>query len=386
MDYQYLKDNNLIIFEAIVGSTAYGTNLPTSDQDRKYVYMLPLDAVLRDEVVEQVNDDKNDLVGYELSRFMELVATNNPNILELLAMPEDCILHTTDLWKKIEQNREKLLSKLCKNSFAQYATSQIKKARGLNKKINNPMSRERKTPLHFCYVIDHLNGSSYDLIPWLQERDIDQKFVGAVNVPNSDGVFTLFHDPLAQSLFGGLNDAEQQARKLDRKKQNLPMGLGYKGIINGEDLDSNAIRYSSVPKGEKAIATISYNRNGYTQYCRQYREYWEWVDKRNEDRFRINTEHGKDYDSKNMSHCIRLLEMSYEIATEQKIVVRRPNREELLKIRMGEMDYDDILQRAEAMVEKVEAAFEASSLPDKPDQTFIKDLLEEIRIQRYGLY
>jgi uncharacterized protein len=386
MDYQYLKDNDLIIFEAIVGSTAYGTNLPTSDQDRKYVYMLPLDALLRDEVVKQVNDETNDLVGYELGRFMELASTNNPNILDLLAMPEDCILHTTPLWQKIESHSERFLSKVCRNSFAQYATSQIKKARGLNKKINNPMSKERKTPLHFCYVIDFETGSSYELIPWLENRGINQKFLGAVNVPNSNGIFTLFHDPLAQSLFDGLNDTEQQARKKERQDAKLPMGLGYKGMINGEDLDSNAIRYSSIPKGEKAIATVSYNQNGYTQYCRQYREYWEWVDKRNEDRFRINTEHGKDYDSKNMSHCIRLLEMSYEIATEHKIVVRRENREYLLKIRMGEMEYDDILQRAESLVDQVNAAFEASNLPEEPDEKFLKDLLEQVRIERYGLY
>ncbi len=32
-------------------------------------------------------------------------------------------------------------------TFAQYATVQVRKAKGLNKKINNPMDRERKNYL-----------------------------------------------------------------------------------------------------------------------------------------------------------------------------------------------------------------------------------------------
>jgi uncharacterized protein len=385
MDYQYLKENDLIIFEAVVGSTAYGTNLPTSDRDVKYVYMLPLEHFMRDEYVSQVNDATNDLVGYELGRFMELVKTNNPNILELLDIPEDCILYTTPIWEMVQAERSNLLSKLCYNSFARYSESQIKKARGMNKKINNPMSKERKSPLDFCYVIDQTNGSSYELLPWLEKNGYEQKFMGAVNVPNSEGIHVLYHDHVSQWLFGASVSPETQKERMKTIPKDSEIGLGYRGIINGEDLDSNQIRFSPVPKGETPVATISYNKNGYTQYCRQYREYWDWVDKRNEDRFRINTEHGKGYDSKNMAHCIRLLEMAYEIATEHKIIVRRPNRDLLLKIRMGEMDYDDIMSRANELVDRVELAFENSDLPEQPDETYIRDLLQRVRNMRYSL-
>ncbi|UFH53186.1 hypothetical protein [Spirosoma sp. KNUC1025] len=52
------------------------------------------------------------------------------------------------------------LSKLCRDTFAGYAISQIKKARGLNKKILNPLPKERKSLLNFCYVLPGL-GSAF---------------------------------------------------------------------------------------------------------------------------------------------------------------------------------------------------------------------------------
>ena len=36
--YNYIKQNGWLLFEAIVGSHAYGTALPDSDLDKKFVY------------------------------------------------------------------------------------------------------------------------------------------------------------------------------------------------------------------------------------------------------------------------------------------------------------------------------------------------------------
>ena len=44
MDVEYIRKNNLIIFEAISGSQAYGTNTPESDIDIRGVFVLPKEA------------------------------------------------------------------------------------------------------------------------------------------------------------------------------------------------------------------------------------------------------------------------------------------------------------------------------------------------------
>jgi len=75
------------------GSQAYGTAIPTSDIDYAGVYIQHIDNILGYGYKEQINDDKNDTVFYEIKRFLDLVATNNPTILELLNTPEDCILY-----------------------------------------------------------------------------------------------------------------------------------------------------------------------------------------------------------------------------------------------------------------------------------------------------
>ena len=41
--HEFLEKNGLILFECIVGSQAYATNVETSDIDKKFVYILPQD-------------------------------------------------------------------------------------------------------------------------------------------------------------------------------------------------------------------------------------------------------------------------------------------------------------------------------------------------------
>jgi len=140
-----LKASGCVIFECISGSKAYGLDTATSDTDIRGVFILPKELFYSMDYVEQINDATNDVVYYELRKFITLLSKNNPNILELLNVPKDCILIKDSLFDRIKM--EYFVSKLCKNSFANYAYTQIKKARGLNKKIVNPVDKERKTVL-----------------------------------------------------------------------------------------------------------------------------------------------------------------------------------------------------------------------------------------------
>jgi uncharacterized protein len=158
-----IKAKGLLLFECISGSRAYGTTVPESDTDLKGVFALSKEQFLGMERVEQVSSEKNDEVYYELGRFVELLSKNNPGVLEMLGSPADCILYCHSSFEVFLKTN--FLSKLCKDSFAGFAFSQIKKARGLNKKINTPTAPKRKTPIDFCFVA--YGQGSLPLQEWL---------------------------------------------------------------------------------------------------------------------------------------------------------------------------------------------------------------------------
>ena len=77
------------VYLVIRGSHAYGTNIETSDVDYSGVFVQSQDSIYGMSYKEQINDDNNDIVIYEIRRFLELLEKNNPTILELLNTPED---------------------------------------------------------------------------------------------------------------------------------------------------------------------------------------------------------------------------------------------------------------------------------------------------------
>ncbi len=349
MELNSLKDGEHIILDCVSGSRAYGLATPTSDTDIKGVFLLPKVRFYGLEYTRQVSNASNDIVYYELGRFMELLSMNNPNILELLNTPEEHVRFKHDALKKIRP--ETVLSKLCKDTFGKFALSQIKKAKGLKKKIVNPMAKERKSVLEFCYV-NYMNGS-LPLSKFLEQKSWNQANCGLVKISNMHNMYGLYY----------CRDES------------------YKGII--QTTESNDISLSSIPKGEKQQTLLFFNKNGYSSYCKEYREYWEWVEKRNDVRYENTKSHGKNYDAKNMMHTFRLLDMAIEIAKEGQVNVHRPNRAFLLEVKSGKFEYDHLLELANEKQREMDEAFDSSTLPDRPDQEVINRLSFEIRNELY---
>jgi len=351
MIIQSLKSRNLILLESISGSRSFGLAIENSDTDIRGVYYLPKEDFFGLNYIPQISNETNDISYYEIGRFVELLQKNNPNILEILASPEDCIQHKNPLMDLLKP--EDFLSKLCKDTFAGYAISQIKKAKGLNKKILNPIEKERKSILDFCYILE--NNGSIPLKKWLQESGFSQEKCGLVNIDNTKGMFAVFYNESGD--------------------------LGYKGIIQNEE--ANQVSLSSIPKGEKSIAFMFCNFDAYSTYCKDYREYWKWVSERNEDRYNVNQNHGQNYDSKNMMHTIRLLQSCEQIFKTNSLNIRVENRDELLDIKAGNWSYDNVMKKAETLIQSIENYHAKSSLPEYPNVEKTTKILVEIRENLY---
>jgi len=344
-----VKKNGWLILEVISGSRAYGLDTPASDTDIKGVFVLPQELYYSMEYTAQVANETNDIVYYELKRFMELLARNNPNILELLATPEDCILLRHPLMDLL--SAELFLSRLCEQTFANYAYSQIKKARGLEKKIVNPMGDERKTPADFCYV--YTGKNSIPLADYLRQQSFTQESMGLSALLHFKDCYQLYH-------------SSQQE---------------YNGIFRKEI--SNDVCTSSIPREAVPVGLLYFNRDGYSVYCKKYKEYRDWEKERNAARYQSTMDHGKNYDAKNMMHVFRLLRMAEEIVSENRINVRRTDRLLLLQIKNGEREYDELVQEADKRMQGLKGLYLNSTLPNTPDLNAVNQILVRMRTAYY---
>lgn len=346
---EQIKNNGWLIYEVITGSKAYGLDTEKSDTDIRGVFVLPKQMFYSLEYAPQISNETNDIVYYELRRFIELLSKSNPNIIELLNVPENCILYKHELMDKIKS--ELFLSKLCEQTFANYAYTQIKKAYGLEKKILNPVDEERKSVLDFCYV--YVGKDAIGLEKFLAENRFEHERMGLTAIAHLRDCYSLFYSKEHQ----------------------------YSGVIRKDA--ANDVCLSSIPKGETPVGLLYFNKDGYSLYCKKYKQYWEWVEKRNDVRYNTTMSHGKNYDSKNMMHVFRLLLMAKEIATEGKVNVWRKDREFLLDVKQGKYEYDDLLTKAELLKNELPVLFQRSNLPGEPNADSINRLLVDMRENYY---
>ena len=353
MTFEQLTDEpRHLLLKCVSGSRAYNLSLPSSDTDIKGIFVLPQKELYGLSHTDQVSNASHDEVFFEIGRFIDLLCKNNPNILELLSTPEDCVLYRHPLISLIRA--EDFLSKLCLDSFAGYAKTQIKKAIGVNKKINRVFEKDRKSVLDFCYVVE--NKGTVPMSKWLGAHGLLQENCGLVVLSHFRDAYLLYHQ--------------------------LPKGDDRLAGILG-DTSANDVRLSSVPTGLAPMGVMHFNKDAYSVYCREYREYWKWVDGRNDERYHNTLAHGQGYDAKNMMHTFRLLTMAEEIARYRRVIVHRSDREFLLRIRAGEFSIEDLMGMVGEKMSIIEDLYSRADLPDEPDAGMAERLLVQIREEFY---
>jgi predicted nucleotidyltransferase len=385
MNIQELESNKLLAYKYVRGSTLYNTNIETSDVDYGGVFILPNDKLLGLPCFyqEQASDEKHDTTYYEFNRWVELLIKANPNALESLYVPKDKVVgEIHPAIQLIIDNRDLFLTKECFKSLSGYAYAQIQKCRGLNKKCVQPVM-EKKDVLDFCYTFKE--QGSQPIKEFLAERGLDQKYCGLVSIPNMKDVYGVYYDFASFIHFEQPENWEKFFYKFgslgqwDKIQHRITCRtfFGYSGIVH-PDGKSNEVRLSSIPKGEMPICFMTYNQNGYESYCRKYKEYQEWVEKRNPARYESNLK--SNYDVKNVAHCVRLLHMGKELAEGKGFnVVRTWDREMILDIRNHKYEYEEIIEYVEKVFTEMKELAEKCNLPKTVDLNKINDLILQAR-------
>lgn len=394
-EFDVIRNDGRLLYEYIRGSHLYGLNNEDSDVDTSGVFVCT-----RDELFgcfgykPQVTDSRHDNTWFEIGELIRLLLKSNPTVMESLFVPKDKVLgQIHPLMQMVIDNREQFISKQCFNPFFGYAKSQIEKARGLNKKIVNPIT-ERLTPYDFIYTFKGQGSTKFR--DWLVNRGLHQEYCGLVNVPNMHDIYGVYYDFGAHisaypdwkidSLFLAYACEYNKDKDINETKCRLSetSPIGYRGVIN-VDADGNELRLSSIDdKDTRPICFISYNQSGYSSHCRLYAEYQTWVKERNPKRYESNLD--KNYDSKNMMHCFRLMHMAGEIAEGKGMILQRTwDRQFLMDVRNHKFEYQEIIERLEEEKERMNQLMEQSTIREQIDTVFVNQLMIDIRKKQFEM-
>jgi predicted nucleotidyltransferase len=349
-----------ILATYLVGSQAYGTATPESDKDYRGIFILPKAAYLSiSEAVGQVSDERNNTTYYTLKRFLELAASANPNIIEMLFMPQDCRVFESPLMQRLLERRDIFITKQAYTSHISYASAQIKRARGQNKWVNNPQPEKKPSELDFCWFVPRETAEHQ--FPYrpvhLRKSGVDLSFCSCAAMEQTGNTYRLYR-----------YDAPTR-------------GVFRNGMLVCE----------SIPKADensRCIGLLIYNRTERDRASRDHDNYWVWRKHRNDARWQSQERDERDYDAKNMMHTFRLLLSGENILKHGVPLVRFEGEQlqTLLDIRNGKYPYDELIRMVDARYAKLHETLKISQHTETADRAAIDRLFMEITLEWEAIY
>lgn len=329
-----------LIFSAISGSRLYGTSTKDSDYDERGVfipdYRYFLGFVNR---IEQFEDKESDTTYFEIRKFLHLACENNPNIIELLFVPNSKMRFCTKEWEEIINNRQYFLSKKSKFTFAGYAHSQFNRIKLHRRWLLNPPTKqpERKD----FGLLEHRSTLTKDQI-------------GAFNIL------------LALKL-----ENIKEFHPLRKQLEEMNETRDFKSLCQQfREVDKDSLQ-EIIPITDEFIEIIQ-KENAYAQASHEWNLYQNWKKNRNPERAILEEKYG--FDTKHGSHLIRLISEGEELLMKGTITFPRPDAEFLLEVKNGKYKYDELSNILENYDKKFDEMYELSILPHKADRQKVDEL------------
>jgi len=369
----YAPTDNDLIFKAISGSTLYGLSGPDSDVDYRGCIVPPLKAILSPfkRFETKVSHDGDDEEIHSLEKIINLASQCNPNVIELLFVPDKYVVRTSPAWKVIQDNRDGFLSREAEFRFKGYAIGQIIKNDRHRRYLLNPPDHK---PIR----------EEFGLISG-REIKKDQ--------------FIAFMAILDKNLFGQIECWQELTREQRSLLYEELAGLcaiyaENIGLTAPDKEDRYSVEIDEDLKLQKAnylgfssdFIDVAKREKRYYSALGEYNAYEKWKATRNEKRAALEARFL--YDSKHISHTLRLLHMALEIGGGKGVIPdRRGIDDDFLKsIKFdGAMKYEEIMSYVDDLKIKISNAFAVSSLPLHPDRDKIEDLYMIAITTHYGL-
>jgi predicted nucleotidyltransferase len=252
------------------------------------------------------------------------------------------------------ENRDLFLSRKAKHTFTGYAISQLKRIQRHYEWLHHPPTKE---PVRTDFGLPERT-----LIPADQRAAVEANV--KAQLAEWDGLLD----------WDGLDVASTIAirGKMSQYLEDITLG-------NDDKMWVAAARTIGVPEN---FIRLTEMERAYNNARRVWNQYQEWKLKRNPTRAALEAKSG--YDTKHGMHLVRLMRMGYEILSEGKVIVKRPDAEELLSIRNGAWSYETIVTYAKDMEAKIDAAEKTSPLPRAPDRGTLDNICIEC-VKGFGL-
>lgn len=359
--------NNLVLL-TVHGSRAYGLNDDQSDLDVKGICFVPkkirhslfykFDQAINDLTVNslpcvmaRINpfNPKIESTVYSITKFFQLAAAVNPNIIELLWTDSSDILYES--WDAIDliKNRDLFLSKKAKFTFQGYAFAQAAKIERHRKWLIDP---PKCKPTRAEYLLPEKETPEYDVIYKLSQKQIEHWSLSHLSID------TDIRNEIKEETFNLINCVSAVKVGWDNWPSIYTMAAIDK-LLAEINLNES---FNELIKREHA----------YQNELKRWNNYLGWKKNRNPERAKIEEKFG--FDLKHASHLLRLSRMGIEILEQHKVFVKRPDAEDLKRIRSGAVSYDDVMAEFESLNKKMDELYKTSTLKNNVDFDAIDSL------------
>lgn len=353
MNLDWLHPNT--VYLTLHGSQAYGLANDLSDVDVKGICIPPKDieynlfdrfeqAENHPDIESKFGHLKNpnnptfESTVFSLRKFMVLAANVNPNIVELLWTDSSDHFVKDSSMDILFENRELFISSKAKFTFSGYAHSQLAKIQRHRKwivlgDVQPPKREDFGLPPEVNPGVDEVMG-------YIKSK-VEQ--------------WNLNQFPLDEM---DRNDLKETIWELVYELTNKQVGWD-----NWPDAYSSGVIHKmgkELGLKEDVLRLVMKERE-FFKAQQNYKAWVRWKAERNPKRRELEVKCG--YDSKHASHLVRLLKMGLEILETGKVVVKRPDREELLLIKNGGWTYEQVMEFTESTQKKLDEAYKKTKLP-----------------------
>jgi len=358
------------IYVTLHGSQAYGLNNDLSDVDVKGIVIPPKEvendlfhrfeqsenSIELEESLTYLKNPKNPKFEsslYSLKKFMMLAANINPNIIELLwTDPTDHFVFKSPM-DELMDNRNLFLSSKAKFTFAGYSWAQLHKIERHRKWI---VRGEMVAPKREDFGLPSEAPKQMMEIFGLIKSEVERWNLSQYPLNNME------RDELKADIWELIYNVSQ----VDVNEGNWPKKYEA-GVIERLAKEYNL---------KTEVVDILQRERLYKKEMEMYKSWLTWKTGRNPARHELEVRSG--YDTKHGSHLVRLLRMGLEILTEHKIIVKRPDREEILHIKNGGWTYEKLMEYATEFQIKLDEAYKITTLPKSVNYEKINSLYHQL--------